>query len=323
MKKLSSTAFLFLIFLLLGVYVLVFENPWQENEKQKSELNLPLYASFQSQDVYFIDYKTKEGELIALEKKGENWLVGEYKANTEAIEQLIDKILETKQQQIVSKKPENWSKFEVGEEEGIDVVLKDKSAREIANFQIGKMGGSYMSQYVRKNSSDEVILVNQALGLYFSRPRDGWRDQTILSLNKDQIDSIKVLDKTGNTSFLTQTASGWTLNDTEIDLEKVTPVIEAIANLKTDSFPKENAFFELNSADYIIEVNLLLNNTEDDSDEINEPSIENRQISLKADESGENFYLQVGGDPLLYKINKVNQEKITLRGLVQEENPLE
>lgn len=298
MKKKSQIIWLTSIFILLGGYVLIFENPLKESKEQKAEFNRPFY-SFDSNEIKAISIKPNQGQAINLQKIDEKWMLinEDYPANQESIEQLINLVKDAKVQQVVSNKPENWAKFEVSDKEGIEVMMQGKNSKEVANFRIGKTGESYQSQFVRKNKGNEVLLVNQMLGIYFSRPIDAWKDQTILSLDQTAIQGITIIAKDKSERVLARAGSGWILNGEHLADEKANTLLTKISDLKTDSFPKENALFDVSDADFIFMVQLENQTVE---------------LSLKVDESGDNYYTQIKGNSILFKISRTKAEDLTL-----------
>lgn len=304
MKKLI----IFLVIALgLGGYIFLYDNSALDTQKQNAELNLPLYDSFKLQHPHHIIIK-KNAEVVDLQKtEQDTWIVANsenYPADTEAIEKMLEAVLSAKQKQVVSNNSQNWDKFEVVEEKGIEVIFKEQSNREIAHFWLGKTGTSYADQYVRKNNLDEVILIDTNLTPNLSKPLKSWRNQTILKLTQDEIESVKMIAKDESESYeLSKSGSGWVLNNEEIKQEKVDVVFNALSDLRTIDFPEEKIDLNAENNDYLIEISLG-NNKE--------------ILYLQETEINGDYLVAKEGTKTLFKISKIKKEELAFKSVLQQ-----
>ena len=185
MKKLI--AFLILAVGLAG-YIYFFDNSKLDSNQQTEEQNQLLYDTFQEKHVHHIIIKNGKETIEMTRPWLGEWTLNNlnYPADREVINAMLDVVLGLTKDQLISNNPENWDKFEVTPEKGIEVILKEREDREIAHFWVGKTGPSYGTQYFRKNNLDEVYLVNADLKAQFTRPLDAWRDHTILELDTNK-----------------------------------------------------------------------------------------------------------------------------------------
>ena len=299
---------LLVVLVLLGGYIFVFENPFKEKEKQEAEQNISLYG-IKERHIFYIDISNPGEEKIELLKKNNSWFIknaDNYFADNEIVSQVVESILALKKGPVISNNSNNWSKFEVTPETGIEVVVKNVDARELAHFFIGKNGPSYASQYIRRNNLDNVILQNQNLKMHFSRPLDAWKDRTILSLEKENINTIKVAAKDSTENFeLIRSGTGWLLNEEIVDQPKVDVVLNAVTDLKTTDFPKTEIEVTAENADYVVEV-VLTNNS-------------SQKLLIQATDTEGAFYVKLENNPTLFSISSVQKEEIINQFTVSEE----
>ena len=286
---------------LLGSYIYFLDNSFLDFEKQEEEQSQLLYDTFKAKHPHHIIIKTAEEEVDLMRPWEGKWTVtnaDNYPADEEVIGKMMETVLTIKKDDVISNNPQNWDKFDVTSEKGIEVIIKEREDREIAHFWVGKMGTSFDNQYFRKNNLDEVYLVNQNLSAHFTRPLEAWKDRTILKLDQEKIQSVKVADNYA----LVRSGSGWTINDEDIAQEEVNVILGAVANLKTTEFPTEEIQVNAETADYIVIVELAPS-----------PSSSEQPINkfyLKKVEEREDYYLVLEGNPTLFKVSSVKKGEI-------------
>lgn len=283
----------------LGGYIFLYDNGSKDQQEQNTQLSIPLYDSFKAKHPYHIIIKHGE-EVVDLKREwGGEWKVlnsGNYPADVEAVDELMKAVLDAQQKQVVSNNPQNWDKFEVVEDRGIEVIFKEREDREIAHFWAGKTGTSYADQYVRKNNLDDVILINTNLSPLLTKPLNAWRNQSILKIEQDKIESISVTAKNEEEGYeLLKSGSGWNLNDKEIEHETVNVVLAAIADLKTIDFPEEEIELDEETADYVVRI--LSDNSK-------------YKLYFKQKDTGGNYYILVEGNDTLFEIAEIKKNEL-------------
>ena len=284
---------------LLGGYIYLFDNSLLDFKKQEEEQSQLLYDTFKVQHPHHILIKNGEETVDLMRPWKGKWTVvnaDNYPADEAIIAKMIEAVLTIKKDQIASTNPQNWDKFDVTSDKGIEVIIKEREDREIAHFWVGKMGPSYQNQYFRKNNLDEVYLVDQNLSVYFTRPLNAWKDRTILSLKQEGIYAVKVALPSLRKNFdLVRSGSGWTINDDEVAQEKVHVIIGALSDLKTNDFPDEEVQVNVDTADYIVTVE-------------SEEGVKN--IYIRKMEEAEDYYVILEGNPTLFIIPSVKKREI-------------
>src|ERR1700690_164708 len=97
---------------------------------------------------------------VALSKKGAEWFLiepVEYRANQSGVTSLIHQAKNLAVKEIVSSNPEKRSIFQV---DSMGTLVKIfQNGQEHAAFIVGKSGQSYSETYVRKEQSNDVVVV--------------------------------------------------------------------------------------------------------------------------------------------------------------------
>jgi hypothetical protein len=138
---------------------------------------------------------TGSAKTVELVKQGEKWLVateGNYPADAQAMDRLIEKLPLLDRKYLRSRNPEMQQTFEVSDSSGIEVLLADAAGQEVARFRMGKNGPDFRSQYVRPAGREEVYLIPESLKSLFDPGRQTWRDKTILSFPTDKVKQLEM-----------------------------------------------------------------------------------------------------------------------------------
>ncbi|HDP99789.1 MAG TPA: DUF4340 domain-containing protein [bacterium] len=128
------------------------------------------------EDVKSIEvYKESTAEnpiQLILKKEGDQWYVATKfgcKAQENTINQLLDNLLEMTGK-VRSSGPKHFDKYQITDEQGIQLILKDEAEKTLANLIFGKKGEDYNTGFVRFAGKEKVyfadknILTN--LGIY-------------------------------------------------------------------------------------------------------------------------------------------------------------
>ncbi|MDW7681640.1 MAG: DUF4340 domain-containing protein, partial [bacterium] len=128
------------------------------------------------EDVKSIEvYKESTAEnpiQLILKKEGDQWYVATKfgcKAQENTINQLLDNLLEMTGK-VRSSDPKHFDKYQITDEQGIQLILKDEAEKTLANLIFGKKGEDYNTGFVRFAGKEKVyfadknILTN--LGIY-------------------------------------------------------------------------------------------------------------------------------------------------------------
>ncbi|MBN2372641.1 DUF4340 domain-containing protein [bacterium] len=161
---------------------------------QKANQEALLFPGFDAEKARFISIKgpTNRSTLI---KDADIWKVeeeDELQADTEQVKQAIQTISEIETENIISRNPSKQQIFHVDPNSALEVEIKGDGEKTLAHLYIGKNGPDFMSTYIRKPDSKEVILHRGFhLRSRFDKPTDAWIDKSIIKFNEKDIEQIE------------------------------------------------------------------------------------------------------------------------------------
>ena len=189
--KFKTTLTLLGIFVIIGVVIIVMEQGERGEKKDRPYL----FSDVAIDKIAAIRAISKSG-TITLKKKQEGWVVAganDFPADKEAVSKLLATIQEMKKETISSRNPQKQAIFQVDKDSGTEIKILDSQDEVIAGFFLGKSGPDFYSTYVRRNDSEEVILVSDYLKTIFVKSEDDWRDKNLFHLNPEEIVRIAIL----------------------------------------------------------------------------------------------------------------------------------
>ena len=229
------------IFVVLAVIVLLFENPFGQNEYEKKvETATPLFPNFNEEQVTKIDI-IADGETTTLSKQDGSWVVASmnnYPADSEGIADLLSKVAEFKNTQRVSNNPDKQAEFEV-DSTGVEAKLMDTNDKLLAHLFVGKTTPGFLSSYVRVADANDVYVAQGYLQSVFNKGTRTWKDRTIFDFNKGIVTQLNIsspeetvelrLDADGTWQMLKPVASA--VKQSEVD-----SLLTTFSGLDTDDF---------------------------------------------------------------------------------------
>ncbi|HTR80498.1 MAG TPA: DUF4340 domain-containing protein [Bacteroidota bacterium] len=231
MKK--NTYVLLGVFVVLAVVAILMMNRPGETDVEAGNAK-PLFA-IDSASVDKIELQSPLAHVV-LEKKGTDWTLTEplmYRADQASIATIIHLAKTLAPRSVVSSNPEKRSIFQVDSTGTRVKIFEDGQER--AAFVVGKPGESYTDNYVRKENSDDVLLVSGALTWSFNKPVKGWRDKTVLTVPKESITSIDY--QYANEKFsLDFKDSVWLIGTNKVKTSEMPSLLSALSNIQADDF---------------------------------------------------------------------------------------
>ena len=239
--KMKQLLILGAIFVVLAIVVLLFENPFGQSEYEKKvETAIPLFPNFNKEQIATIEI-IAEGETTRLSKQNDDWVVtsmDNYPADNEGISELLSKVAEFKNTQLVSNNPEKQAEFEV-DSTGVEAKLMDANGTPVAHLFVGKTTPGFLSSYVRAANSNDVHVAQGYLQSVFNKGDRTWKDRTIFDFNKGIVTQLNIsspeetvelrLDADGTWQMLKPVAAA--VKQTEID-----SLLTTFSDLDTDDF---------------------------------------------------------------------------------------
>lgn len=205
-------------------------------------------------------WKVLQGKISSVSKKNE-------------VENIIMEIMSIKPQNLVSKSKTKWADFEVTDSTGTRIMFLNKKGKTIADLIVGRFSYKQLNNqysmygrnniqgtsYVRVTGENEVYGVDGFLSLSFNRTFNDWRDNTLVTVNKDDMTSLKFIYPADSSFTLTKKESKWFIDNSPADSAKVANILTFLSNVAGQDF--DDSFKPDVNPDYqlVIEGNNLLN----------------------------------------------------------------
>ncbi len=240
--KIKQLLVLIGVLVVLGLLVLVFENPFGKSEQQrKVESAELLFPFFDKEAVAKIEVIAAFGlTTTTLVEQNGQWLVesmDNYPADQKAVGELLDKVAEMKTVQRVSSNPEKQAVFQV-DSSGTEAKLSDASGNLLVHLFAGKTTPGIFNSYVRAADSDNVYIVPGHLKSTFDKGYRSWRDRSIFAFLKEDVTHLSIrseeeielqVDAAGEWQILKPLVSA--ANRTEVE-----EITDLMSSLETDDF---------------------------------------------------------------------------------------
>ena len=229
------------IFVVLAIVVLLFENPFEQSEYEKKvETAMPLFPNFDKKQVVKIEI-TADGATTTLSKQDDNWVVtsmDNYPADGEGVTELLSKVTEFKNTQLVSNNPEKQSEFEV-DSTGVEAKLMDANSKVLAHLFLGKTTPGFLSSYVRPADSNDVYVAQGYLQSVFDKGTRTWKDRTIFSFSKGIVTQLNIVSPEETVELRLDADGAWQMHKPVIAAANTTEVdtlLTTFSELDTDDF---------------------------------------------------------------------------------------
>ena len=239
--KTKQLLILGVIFVVLAIVVLLFENPFGQSEYEKKvETATPLFPNFNKEEVAQIEI-VANAETTTLSKQDSNWIVASmnnYPADSEGITELLSKVAEFKNTQRVSNNPDKQAEFEV-DSTGVEAKLMGANGTLLAHLFIGKTTSGFLSSYVRVADS-MMSMSHKAISNPFSTKGHGLGkigqssiltkvlSRNLIFLHPEEVVELR-LDADGTWQMLKPVASA-------VKQDEVDSLLTTFSALDTDDF---------------------------------------------------------------------------------------
>ncbi len=299
--NLKKTILLILILCILIVIAYVLKT-----KPKKTEEEIALFPGFNPEQVENILINGPTNDL-SLKKETEKWLIAEkdnLEADTEQVKQALETVSELRRDSIVSTNPDKQEIFQVDPNKGFEVEIKGKGDITLAHFYIGKNGPDYMSTYVRKADSKEVVLFKGFhMRSRFDKNPNAWLNKTITNI--DEKDILKVqINKAEKPYSLIHEEEKWFLEIPEklpVKEDIVNNMISALASLKAvelQRLKQDESLEEFGLVNPYIDIIISL--FDGTSQEI---------LVGKLEEKKDNYYVKLSDQDIIYSVGKYNIDK--------------
>lgn len=150
-------------------------------------------------------------ESVTLEKTGDLWNLAspvDALANQKNIESLLKNLNKLAIKEQIGKSKDSYAQYDVSDDKAVHATFYegDKVVREL---WAGKSGGR--GQMARVDGSEGVYIIDGYSSFLYSRNIKGWRDLSILEVDKEEVTSVTVENEHGSFRFDKGAAEGaWT-----------------------------------------------------------------------------------------------------------------
>ena len=243
------------VFVVLGLVVLLFENPFGQSEYEKKvQTAMPLFPNFDKAQVTGVEI-IAAGESTTLAKQDGKWVVtslDSYPADAEGVEELLTKVSEFKNTHHVSSNSDKQMEFEVESTTGVEVKLMDANDTLLAHLFVGKTTPGFLSSYVRVADTNDVYVAQGYLKSVFDKGARTWKDRTIFDFSEDIVTQVNITSPEETVELRLDAEGTWQMLQPEASAVKqaeVDSLLATFSQLDTDDFaePKELAEYELAS----------------------------------------------------------------------------
>ena len=267
MKKTSMPILLVLLIIISATIYFMFKGSDEQKDKTIKQ-STSLFPGYESKDVTKLKLD-KQAQHIEVSLIDGEWKVTSDKnspADTKLVKEAIDKVKKFKVKDILSTNPKKQTTFEVDKETGLLVSLYDSSDNPLASFYVGKNGPYYNSTFLRKEGSNEVILINENLRALFTPWNGKWVDRTIFNFEPDTIEKFSLITDKSTISFEKDNGGQWIgvepepFTPKEVEIKRMT---RAFSSLKTNEYAKPEDVDNESFSNPAITVKAVLNNGEE------------------------------------------------------------
>jgi hypothetical protein len=231
------------VLVVLGLLVLIFENPFGKSEDQRrvEEAQL-LFPFFNKADVAKIEIIAAFGTTTTtLVKQNDQWLVesmDNYPADQKAVADLLDQVAEMKTIQRASSNAEKQAVFQV-DSSGVEAKLTNASGNPLAHLFAGKTTPEIFNSYVRAADSNDVYIVKGYLKATFDKGYRSWRDRTIFAFLKEDVTHLAIRSEEEEIELQIDAAGEWQMLKPFVsaaDGTEIETITDLMSSLETDDF---------------------------------------------------------------------------------------
>jgi hypothetical protein len=189
----------------------------------------------------------RTGQLLwELNSGGKNFV-----ADGNVVKTILSQFVSMRPERVAATSPDRWEDYEVDDENGIRVILKD-GKKSVADLYIGKFSFSQppqsamqnptqqqqrgkMTSFVRPADSDQVYAVEGFLKMAYQDDVNTYRVKNLVNVNKEDITNIEFSYPNLSMSLMKED-NNWLLNGQPADSAKAAKYINSIYRLTSSNF---------------------------------------------------------------------------------------
>jgi len=225
--------------LLVALYLTTSLNP-----PEKTKGAAPLFGG-ERPDIDKIELNSIRRGHIVLEKRNGLWYLTapfEYKAFDSDVESMVNELLDTLVDGVVSSRSETRDGYSVGDSTGTSVKVSS-AGNLILDAIVGRQSRDIGHSYARRAGSNDVEMWRGMFSQEVIKEADAWRDKMLYSFNRDDIITIAA-EEGKTTRMLALPDSLWVYTENgkgkPVDQGKVRNFVALLAELKCDAFASDD-----------------------------------------------------------------------------------
>lgn len=172
------------------------------HKTDRTNYQLPEVPKVSEKKISKLEITTK-GEKILLNKKDDDWLVGEkaYLADKGKVNDILDVLGDLTVTALVSES-KNYIRYELDDEKKISLKAWAGSDLSLA-FDVGKAASTYQHTFVKLSDDSNIYHARGYFRTKFERSIDDLRDKNVLSFKEDEIKAVEIF-KDQSTTLISQ-----------------------------------------------------------------------------------------------------------------------
>ena len=305
------------IFVFLLLIVLIFENPFirKSDHQKKLEEATALFPNFNKEQVTKIEIIAK-GETTTLSKQDGNWIVASmdnYPADSEEVDELLNKVAEFNNANHVSDNPKNQAEFQV-DSSGVEAKLMGADDKMLAHLFVGKNTPGYLSSYVRVADSNDVYIGQGYLQSVFDKGTRTWKDRTIFNFNKGIVTQINITSPEETVELRLDAENKWQMHQpitAAVNQSEVASLLDNFSKLPADDFAEAKELTEYGLDAPTSSISAMLNDGTTATLHVGKAEEEGGKLYVKSNDKKQVFMLYKSNVDRLIKKSDTLTEEVT------------
>lgn len=244
-------------YIVLAVVIVALAAYLSVRKQDRNLYELPQVAAVKAKEITRVEL-TRAGDTITFVREGSDWTISpeDYPADPGKIKDMLDVVEDLTLTELISES-KNYQRYDLDEKDGVDLKCW---AQDDLRFEllIGKAAESFNHTFVKLPGNHAVYHAQGNFRNKFDMEKDGFREKTVLSFDKETIGVLHIETGEGNETFKIVVASAapgetedkeppaaqdpgskpeWT-NDRgeEADGAKIQSLVTTLANLKCETY---------------------------------------------------------------------------------------
>jgi hypothetical protein len=265
-----------------------------------------IFPDLKEELVTAINISDSDGNLVSLEKQGEQWVLpiqDDFPVKAEMVEQLVEKLATIRDNRLVTRSEASHDRLSISNENferKVEITINGN--REIIYFGSSPATGNI---HIRLNGKPEVYLTNALTSAQISTSIASWVDTVIYQISSGSVKEIKITNNAGDFKFEPDAESAWSAQPMEegyqFDQSKWSSLLTGFTTLRfVEPVSKsENPEYGFDTPQAVMIIEYATDSGQ---------SLSGKLVIGSQDESGNN-YVTWSGSEYIYLIPSYNAER--------------